>query len=409
MAVQDKLSAVLIKNAKPKEKPYKLADGRGLNLLVNPNGSKYWRLSYRLAGKQKTLALGVYPEVALAAVRIAVVDARKLIKQGIDPLSHRRHEAARLGESSFKAVALEWHKKEAGRWSSDHAQRVLDSIKADVLPVIGGMPIEKIEARHCLTVIRNIEERGALDVAGRAKQRMAAVFRYAIYTGLTTHNPVDALKDVIQSHKVVHRQALSADELPDFLRDLDVYSGGALTKLGLKLLLHTFVRPGELRAATWNEFDIERKEWRIPAERMKMREEHIVPLTDQAIAVLTELRTISGQYDFVFPGIRDWRKPMSENTLTFAIRKRMGYDATAHGFRTVASTIFNETGFRSDVIERQLAHSERNKVRAAYNRSQYLAERREMMKWWSDYLDTLKSSGVVIPIGTGYKKIIKAE
>jgi len=393
-----KLSALAIKNAIPKDKPYKISDGAGLYLLIKPNGSRYWRLGYRLHKKQKTFALGVYPNVSLAQARSDTNDARRLIAQGVDPTSHRKQQKALQQESTFNAIATEWHEKESGRWSEIHAKKIWRTIKADVLPKLGDIPIENISAQHCLAVVRKVEERDALDVASRIKQRMDAIFRYAIYTGRLTHNPVDALKDVIKTRKVTHRKALSTKELPAFLGDLEKYQGYELTKLGLKLLLLTFVRPGELRKAKWDEIDIEACEWRIPAERMKMREEHIVPLSNQALVVLEKIRIISGKHDLIFPGSRDWRKPMSENTLNHAIQKRMKYDATSHGFRSTASTYFNEKGFRSEVIERQLAHAERNKVRAAYNRSQYLAERQAMMQEWADYLDKLKARAEVIPI-----------
>jgi integrase len=249
-----------------------------------------------------------------------------------------------------------------------------------------------------LHVIRKVEARGALDVAGRVKQRISSVFRYAIQTGYVEFNPVDSLKDVIQTRKVQHRKSLKLDELPDFLNALNDYRGYMLTKHALQMIAYTFVRPGELRSAEWRDFDIDKATWRIPAEKMKMDEEHIIPLSKQVVALLELIKEISGGYDLVFPGSHDYRKTMSENTLTYAIRKRLGFDATAHGFRTTASTILNESGYRVDVIERQLAHGERNKVRAAYNRSQYLAERTEMMQWYSDYLDGLKNGADVVPI-----------
>jgi integrase len=392
-----KLSAIAVKQAKPKDKPYKLSDGAGLYLLINPNGSKYWRLKYRLYGKEKTFAVGVYPTVSLADARRDALDAKRmLVSEGVDPTIHRKQEKARKADIRFRIIADNWHKKESGRWSADHADRVWQTLKTDAFPLIGDTPVDQITAQDALGVIRKIEARGALDVAARVKQRMSAVFRYAIYTGKATINPVDSLKDVIQSRKVTHRRSVPIGALPNFLRDLENYKGYDITKLALKLLVLTFVRPGELRGAQWKEFNLKQKEWRIPAERMKMKAEHIVPLSNQAVEVLKEVRGITGKYDYVFPGSHDWRKPMSENTLNYGIQKRMGYDATAHGFRTVASTVLNETGFRMDVIERQLAHAERNKVRAAYNKAQHLAERREMMQWWADHLDTEREGGKVI-------------
>lgn len=395
-----KLTALDVKNAQPKGKPYKMGDGGGLLLLIHTNGSRYWRLKYRYATKEKMLALGVYPEVSLAKARKEAMSAREQLADGVDPMADRK--AKKLDErvnNSFCAVAKEWHQKNTGRWSVKHSQRVWASIEADVLPKIGDTPINALTSQDCLVVLRHVEERGALDVASRIKQRLSAVFRYAVYTGKATQNPVDVLKDVIETRKVTHMAALPASKLPEFLHKLETTDQLYITtKLGLQLIVLTFVRAGELRGALWSEFDLAKREWRIPAERMKMKEEHIIPLSDQAIAVIEVLRPITGGLELLFPGIRNPRKPMSENTLTFAIRKRLGFDATAHGFRATASTILNETGFRSDVIERQLAHGERNKVRAAYNRSQYLQERREMMQWWADYLDALKAGAKVIPI-----------
>lgn len=393
-----KLSAVLVKQAKPREKVYKLTDGKGLNLEIRPNGSKYWRLAYRYQQKQKTLAIGVYPVVTLALARQEALDAKRLLRNGIDPNIHKRQINNECTNNSFHLIADEWFNKESGRWSKDHAERVWQTIKADALPYLGDMPINDIKTRDVLHVVRLVEDRGALDVAGRVKQRVSSIFRYAIQTGYVDFNPVDALKDVIRTRKVQHRKSLKLEQLPIFLNAVEDYPGYLLTRYALQLIAHTFVRPGELRSAEWKEIDLDNAVWRIPAEKMKMKEEHIVPLSTQAVELLAKVSNLSGDYDLVFPGSHDFRKPMSENTLTYAIRKRLGFDATAHGFRTTASTILNESGFRVDVIERQLAHGERNKVRAAYNRSQYLAERTDMMQWYSDYLDGLKAGANVVPI-----------
>jgi integrase len=394
-----KLSAVLVKQAKPKDKTYKLSDGKGLNLEIRPNNSKYWRLSYRYHDKQKTLALGVFPEVTLAIARNKSLEAKQLLDQGIDPVIRRKQQKFVAVHNIFSAIAKEWHEKEAGRWSKFHSERVWQTIKVDALPYLGDMSITDIKARDVLYVVKLIEERGALDIASRVKQRISSVFRYAMQTGYAEHNPVDALKDVIKTRKVQHRKSIKLDQLPAYLNALDNYPGYLLTQHALKLITMTFVRPGELRSAEWNDIDLDKAIWRIPAEKMKMDEEHIVPLSTQAIDLLKLVKELSGNYDLVFPGSHDHRKPMSENTLTYAIRKRLKFDATAHGFRTTASTILNESGFRVDVIERQLAHGERNKVRAAYNRSQYLAERTEMMQWYSDYLGGVKVGADVVPIG----------
>jgi hypothetical protein len=309
-----KLPAAAVTRAKPRDKPYKLSDGGGLYLLVNPNGSRYWRLKYRLHGKEKTFSLGVYPAVSLTDVRKDALEAKRQVGKGIDPTVHRKQEKARKKDIRFRVIAAKWHKKESGRWTADHAANVLRTLETDAFPLIGDIPVDQITAQDALSVIRKVEERGALDVAARVKQRMAGVFRYAIYTGKATTNPVDALKDVIQTRKVTHRRSVPIEALPAFLKDLEDYKGYAITKLALKLLILTFVRPGELRGAQWKEIDLKRKEWRIPAERMKMKMEHIVPLSDQAVSLLEEVKAITGKYDYIFPGSHNWRKPMSEQS-----------------------------------------------------------------------------------------------
>lgn len=393
----EKLSAIAVKNAKPMEKTYKLADGKGLNLEVRPNGSKYWRLSYRYQQKQKTLALGVYPVVTLKRARELALEAKQLLHKNIDPSVQKKRDKYASGTDTFKLIADLWFKKESGLWSKDHATKVWKSLEVDAFPDIGFMPVKDIRTSDILSLIRKIEGRGALDVASRIKQRIRSVLRYAIQTDVIEFNVADALEGVIKTRKVQHRKSAKLDELPALLKAIDNYQGYPLTKLALQLIVYTFVRPGELRSAEWKDFDFKKKEWRIPAEKMKMKEEHIVPLSKQALSVLESIKELTGKFDLVFPGVRDRKKKMSENTLTYAIRKRLGYDATAHGFRTTASTTLNESGFRVDVIERQLAHGDRNKIRAAYNRSQYLAERTEMMQWYSDYLDNIKTGAQIIP------------
>lgn len=392
-----KLTATRVKQAKPRDKAYKLSDGAGMFLAVQPSGSRYWRMKYRYNGKEKLLCIGVYPDVSLADARSVVAEARSNLAKGIDPNQKKRQDSIANSTNTFENIAIEWHQKESGRWTVGHAEQVLTTLKADVFPEIGNMPIQDITAQAVLAVIRKIEGRGALDVASRVKQRISAVFRYAIYTARAENNPADSLRNVIQTRKVTHRAALPASALPAFLEKLDTYQGQKLTQLALKLIVLTFVRPGELRGAEWSEFDIEKAEWRIPTHRMKMREEHIVPLSKQALDVIGDIKELTGKYKLMFPGVRNVNKKMSENTLTYAIRKRLGFDATAHGFRSTASTALNEMGIRPDVIERQLAHAERNKVRAAYNRSQYLSERKDMMQLWADYLDSQKGSNNIIP------------
>ena len=393
-----KLPAVTIKQSKTKDKPYKLSDGGGLYLLVNPNGSRYWRWKYRIHKREKVLALGVYPNVSLANAREKTQDARELLDQGIDPSTHKKRQKAASRHDQFKPIAKEWLDKKSGTWSVGHTARVWATLDSDAFPYLGDMSIVDIRTSDVLYVVKKIEARGALDVAARVKQRISSVFRYAIQTGYAESNPVDSLVDVIKSKKVVHRKSLEQSDIPAFLNALDHYSGYAVTRYALQFIVHTFIRPGELRSAEWADIDLDKAVWRIPAEKMKMDEEHIVPLSRQAIEILNKVQVISGSEGLVFPGIRDHRKLMSENTLTYAIRKRLEFDATAHGFRTTASTILNEAGYRVDVIERQLAHGERNKVRDAYNRSLYLAERTAMMQWYSDYLDGLKTGADVVSI-----------
>lgn len=392
-----KLSEVAVRRAKSKEKPYKLADGGGLHLLVKTNGTKCWRLKYRFSGKEKLLSFGVYPGVSMKLARKDALEAKLLLREGVDPSVRRKQEKQTKITNTFRNIANEWHEKQKGTWTKDHAENVLRTLKRDVYPVIGEQPIKDIRTLDCLAAIRAVEARGALDVASRVKQRISSVFRYAIQTARCDYNPADQLQGVIETRRVTHMPSLPPDALPAFLEQLESYQGYKVTQLALKFLIHTFVRPGEIRGALWQEIDIEKKEWRIPAGRMKMNEEHIVPLSDQAISILEELKPLTGKSRLLFPGVRNNRKPMSENTLTFAIRKRLGFNATAHGFRATASTVLNETGFRSEVIERQLAHAERNKVRAAYNRSQYLSERREMMDWWGNYLENQVSVDNVVP------------
>ena len=395
------LTDLAIRQAKPKSKPYKLADGKGLHLLVNTAG-KYWRFKYRFLSKQKTLALGVYPEVSLTSAREKRDEARKVMGNGGDPgqvKKAQKQQAKLRAENAFEPIAREWIEQQCGRWTPDHTERVLRSLERGVFPDLGPRPVAEINPPELLAVLRQIERRGALEMAGRTLQRCRAVFRYAIQTGRAERNPATDLVGVLKTRKVEHRLALGRAELPEFLAKLKTYDGHPLTRLALRFMVMTFVRTGELRRARWEEFDIEGALWRIPAERMKMRAAHLVPLTPQALEVLEELRPYSGRYALVFPSQNDHEKPMSENTLLYAFY-RMGYHrkATVHGIRATASTILNEAGFASDVVERQLAHAERNKVRAAYHRAEYLDERRRMMQWWGDYLDALASGTNVIPI-----------
>jgi integrase len=385
------LSDAKARNAKPRPRPYKMSDGEGLFLVVMPSGSKYWRLRYFFRGKEKLLALGVYPEITLADARHRRAEARKVLAAGNDP-GEAKKEAKRLAvlksENTFEAVAREWHETRKHMWVAKHAAQIMARLEADIFPKIGFRPIADVTAAELLAIARAIEGRGAGELAHRAVQYSGQVFTYALATQRVERNPAADLRGALRPVKKKHLAYLKADELPDFLKKLDVYDGALQTKLAMKFLLLTFVRTGELRGAEWPEINFEKKEWRIPAERMKMRDPHIVPLSRQAASVLRELQPLTGQWRYVFPNQDKPSGCMSENTILFGLY-RMGYHsrATGHGFRSTASTILNEHGFAPDVIERQLAHSERNRVRAAYNHAQYLPERRKMMQWWADYLD----------------------
>lgn len=385
------LTDMTAKNAKAQTKLYRLFDGQGLYLEINPNGGKYWRLKYRFAGKEKRLALGVYPEVSLGKAREKQDQARKLLANGIDPSQAKKEarlEQTANVENSFETVAREWHSNQRLSWTERHSDYVLRRLETDIFPALGTRPINEIVAPELLSALRKIELRGAIDITHRAKQTCGQIFRYAVAIGKCDRNIASDLTGALKTRKKTNHACLEAKEIPEFLAKLELYEGDLQTKLALKLTLLTFVRTGEMRGAKWDEFDLSKKEWRIPAERMKMRNQHIVPLSDQAIEIITELKTSNGHREHLFPNRNMPLTFISENTLLYAIY-RMGYHSrtTVHGFRATASTILNEHGFRADVIERQLAHAERNNVRASYNHAQYLPERREMMQWWANYLD----------------------
>jgi integrase len=394
------LSDLEIRRAKPAEKAYKLFDEKALYLLVSTTGAKLWRLKYRFLGKEKLLALGEYPQTTLAEARVKRDAARKILHNGADPMAERKREAreARIHhENTFEVLAREWHEYQKAKWTGDHAVTMLRRLERHLFPELGAWPIAEIEAPQLLEAMRAIERRaerrarGSNEIAHRMLQAAGQVFRYSVATGRARSNPAIHLRGALRAkEKTKNLAALSEAELPDFLKALAAYEGHPQTKLALRLLILTFVRTGELRGAHWDEFELEKAQWRIPAERMKMKAEHLVPLSTQAIEVIRELHRINDGRRFVFGNQADHEKPMSENTLIYALY-RMGYHsrATVHGFRATASTILNEQGFRPDVIERQLAHTERNKVRAAYHRAEYLPERRRMMQHWADFLDGL--------------------
>jgi integrase len=392
MALKD----ITVKTAKPRNKIYRLFDGEGLYLQVHQSGSKYWRLKYRFGGKEKRLAFGVYPQVSLADARERCRHARKLLASGIDPVEAKK-ESKRLTiqkhENTFEVIAREWHQNRLSKWTPDHAKQIMRRLELYLFNRIGPRPIADITTQELLSVMRKIEEHGS-ETAHRMLQVCGQIFLYAVITQRTANNPAiflrGALKPVVKSNHAY----IKPNELPEYLQNLEAYKGALQTKLAMKFLSLTFVRSAELRGAEWSEIDFDKSEWRIPAERMKMRELHIVPLSRQAIGILKEISTLTGHWRYVFPNQHKPSGQMSENTILYALY-RMGYHsrATGHGFRSTASTVLNENGFPPDVIERQLAHGERDKVRAAYNHAQYLPERRKMMQWWADYLDTASSGG----------------
>jgi integrase len=385
------------RNAKPKDKPYKLAAGGGLYLEVMPNGSKCWRWKYRFGSKEKRLALGVYPEVSMSTARGGRDQARAVLRQGRDPSAERKADKARAvleGANTFEAVAREWLEGQRRSMSPTTYAKAKRTLKTNVFPWIGSRPVADLEAPEVLAVLKRIEGRGANETAHRVRARMGQVFRYAIAHGVATRDPTADLRGalapaVTRSHAAITDPA----KVADLLRAIDGHAGQFVTRCALKLAPMLFVRPGELRRAEWSEFDLDAAQWRIPAAKMKMREEHVVPLASQAVDILRELQPLTGRGKYLFPSLRSPQEPMSENTVNAALR-RLGFDKdtmTGHGFRALASTRLNELGWKPDVIERQLAHAERNKVRAAYNRAQRLTERRKMMQAWADYLDSLRS------------------
>jgi integrase len=400
------LTDTAVRNAKPDKAPYKLSDSGGLYLLVTPNGGKWWRLKYRFAGKEKLLSLGVFDDVSLKKARKRRDDARGLLADGIDPSAHRqaeKREAAIREANRFEAVGREWHAKYANGWTAKHADDVRRRLESNLFPDLGARPIAEIDAPELLAAVRKVESRGAYDLAHRMLGVAGQVFRYAVATGRCRRDPSGDLRGALTPHKARNQNAVKSDELPELLRAIDGYSaiGDKQTALALRLLCLTFVRTVELIGAEWTELrdlDGGAPTWEVPAERMKMKDAHIVPLSRQAVAVLRELRAIGGSSRYVLPG-RNPDKPISNNTLLFALY-RLGYKGkmTGHGFRAVASSALNEAGFRPDVIERQLAHNEPNKVRSAYNRAEYLPELRAMMQQWADMVDAFTHGADVVPI-----------
>ncbi|MDK9706383.1 MAG: tyrosine-type recombinase/integrase [Desulforhopalus sp.] len=389
------LTDTAIRNAKPQDRPYKMADEKGLHLLVNKAG-KYFRQDYRFGGKRKTLAHGVYPKMTLKEARERRDDAHRLLQNEIDPGQYKKVAKVKqreLLENNFQGIALEWFVKNKHVWTEGHARTIFSRLENNVFPWLGSKPIAEISSPDLLAVLRRMESRGALETAHRVKQICGQVFRYAIATGRAERDPSFDLRGALPPTKPQSMATITdLDKVGQLLRAIDGYEGQLITKCALRLAPLVFVRPGELRHADWAEIDLAKSEWKIPAAKMKMRNTHIVPLSAQAVQILEEIKPLTSEGQYVFPSLRSGSRPMSDNTVLAALR-RMGYpkeEMTGHGFRAMASTILHEQGWPDEVIERQLAHAERSKVKAAYNHAQHLPERRRMMQEWADFLVALK-------------------
>lgn len=388
------LTDATIRNAAPRDKPYKLMDERGLYMLVQPNGALWWRFRYRYEAREKLISLGIYPDTSLKLAREKRDEARRSLAAGIDPSARRQAEKLSRADT-FGAIGREWLEMQRAKLAPAtfaKAEWILEDL---LFPRLETKPISSITAQEVLAVLRRIESRGKHETAHRARQRAGQVFRYAVATGRAERDVTGDLRGALAPVVTKNRAAITEPRrIGQLLRAIDTYDGQDTTRAALKLAPLLFVRPGELRGAKWSEFDLANAEWRIAAERYKMREQHIIPLSTQALEILERLHEITGHGTLVFPGLRSRLRPISENTLNSALR-RLDFskdEMSPHGFRALASTCLNELGFNTDVIERQLGHAERNKVRAAYNRAERLAERRTMMQAWGDYLDGLMST-----------------
>jgi integrase len=399
------LTDVAIRKAKPAEKPIRMFDGGGLYLEISPSGGKLWRLKYRIDGKEKRLAIGTYPEISLLDARNRREAARKLLANDSDPADVKKaQKAARLDReaNSFEVVAREWFAKFEPTWVDSHGDRIIRRFERDIFPWIGGRPMAEVKAPELLACLRRIEERGALETAHRALQNCGQVFRYAVATGRTERDISSDLRGALPPVKPSHRAALTEPkEIGELLRAIDGYAGSLITKCAMQLAPLVFLRPGELRHAEWVEIDLDKCEWNIPAEKMKMRQPHLVPLASQAVAILREIKALTGQGRYVFPSARASERPMSNNAVLAALR-RMGYEKeemSGHGFRAMARTILDEVlGVRPDYIEHQLAHAVRDPNGRAYNRTAHVTERRKMMQQWAEYLEKLKAGAEIIPL-----------
>ncbi|MEJ0062358.1 MAG: integrase arm-type DNA-binding domain-containing protein [Alphaproteobacteria bacterium] len=398
-----RLSDKACKAALPREKHYKLADGGGLYLQVMPSGSRYWRMKFRFGGKEKQLALGVYPEVPLGEAREKREIARKMLANGIDPSyakQENKQKQIMSAANTFEVVAREWHENNIDRWTKHYGEDILHRLEMDIFPEIGRRPIAEIPPLLMLNTLRKIEKRGAHEMTRRVMQYCGQIFRYAIVTARADRNPTADLKGALKPVKHGHYAALEPEELPEFVQNLDRNDARLFlqTRLAIRMLMMTFVRTGELIKATWDEFDLEEGTWSIPAERMKRRQPHIVPLSRQSIAILQQLKEVNGNRQWVFASSAYPRQHMSNNTILKAL-ERMGYKGrmTGHGFRALAMTTIKEKlKYPHEIVDRQLAHAPSDKVRAAYDRAKFLDERRKMMQEWADYLDTVTAGGKVI-------------
>lgn len=394
------LTDIKVKTAKPMDKAYKLTDGGGMYLLVKPNGSKYWRLKYRFVGKEKMLSIGVYPDVSLADARQKRDEARKVLAAGGDPGEVKKADklAQKLStENTFEAIAREWHRQKADRWSLRYRDEIIDTFEKDIFPYLGRRPIAEIKPMELLETLRRLEKRGALEKMRKVRQRCGEVFRYAIVTGRAEYNPAPDLATALATPKKTHFPFLTAEELPYFIRDLAGYTGSVITKTATQIIMLTGVRTQELRFARWQDIDFEKRLWEIPPEVMKMKRPHIVPLSEQVVELFQSLKPITGMYPLVFVGRNDRTKPISKESVNQVI-ELLGYKGrlTGHGFRHTMSTILHEQGFNSAWIETQLAHVDKNAIRGTYNHAHYLEGRREMMQWYGDYIDGLASAGNVL-------------
>ena len=398
------LTDIKVKSARPEKKQYKLADGQGLYLLVTPQGGKLWRFKYRFNNKEKVRAFGTYPEISLADARENRDAARKQLANDIDPgeaYKARKKATLAVTENSFEVVAREWHEKFKQRWTKVHADTTVRRIEQNVFPWLGERPIGEIKAPELLAVLRRIESRGAQETAHRVKTICGQIFRYAVATGRADRDLSADLKGALPPAPKTHLAAMTdPKEAAALLRAIDDYQGSFVTRCALRLAPLVFVRPGELRQAQWAEISLETAEWNIPAERMKMKQAHLVPLSRQAVEILRELKPLTGIGRYVFPSMRSSARPMSNNAILAALR-RMGYskdEMTGHGFRAMARTILDEVlHVRPEFIEHQLAHAVRDPNGRAYNRTAHLDERKKMMQLWADYLDGLKAGAKVLP------------